>query len=295
VHKLFEPLWKNPDDADVQKGAEWLFSDKESPWIATASQPAPQRFATLGDLVSSPLIGLKAFQNSVRANLKEKSDVGTVEVLEGHPQIKFHSGEQAGFGLTDSKNPLVPKPGEKRSVRVCDWYAFHLSRLQGSPVFELFWPLEKKDAAIEEFAQFVQAWGDRFRYDQSNPPHTFVSTTAHMTFPVRDRPATKADVEAGTAIFAFDASLQPRVVKMDRWPTPAKWTTLTKFVELSQVFDEKTGEGKVVSEPDQEGVIWQAEEVLENGQWKRYYGFVGHHIIAKVPADEIELLKQGRW
>ena len=41
---------------------------------------------------------------------------------------------------------------------------------------------------------------------------------------------------------------------------------------------------------DREGVLWQAEEVLAGGKWQRYYGFVGRHIIAKVPAEEIEVL-----
>ncbi len=42
---------------------------------------------------------------------------------------------------------------------------------------------------------------------------------------------------------------------------------------------------------DREGRIWQAEEVLIQGRWKRFYGFVGNHIIAKVPAEDIELLE----
>jgi hypothetical protein len=32
------------------------------------------------------------------------------------------------------------------------------------------------------------------------------------------------------------------------------------------------------------------EERMEGGKWKHYYGFVGRHIVAKVPAEEIELV-----
>jgi hypothetical protein len=39
----------------------------------------------------------------------------------------------------------------------------------------------------------------------------------------------------------------------------------------------------------QEGLVWQAEEDFEGGKWKRYYGFVGKHVIAQVPAEDIEL------
>jgi len=41
---------------------------------------------------------------------------------------------------------------------------------------------------------------------------------------------------------------------------------------------------------DQSGLIWQAEEVLQNGKWVRYYGFVGRHVLQKVPADQIDFL-----
>ncbi|HSI85840.1 MAG: hypothetical protein ACAI35_28285 [Candidatus Methylacidiphilales bacterium] len=40
---------------------------------------------------------------------------------------------------------------------------------------------------------------------------------------------------------------------------------------------------------DTVGVVFQAEEVEEQkGVWKRYYGFVSAHRIARVPAEEIE-------
>jgi hypothetical protein len=38
----------------------------------------------------------------------------------------------------------------------------------------------------------------------------------------------------------------------------------------------------------QDGHVWQAEEVQTNGRWQRFYGFVGSHRVARVPAAEIE-------
>ena len=38
----------------------------------------------------------------------------------------------------------------------------------------------------------------------------------------------------------------------------------------------------------QTGRVWQAEEVREGDRWRRYYGFVGRHALARVPAEEIE-------
>ena len=43
------------------------------------------------------------------------------------------------------------------------------------------------------------------------------------------------------------------------------------------------------AEHDQDGLVWQAEEVWKDGKWVRYYGFVGRHVVAKVPAAEVEL------
>jgi hypothetical protein len=47
----------------------------------------------------------------------------------------------------------------------------------------------------------------------------------------------------------------------------------------------------------QTGRVWQAEEVREGDRWRRYYGFVGRHIMARVADDEIELIapNRGGW
>ena len=45
-------------------------------------------------------------------------------------------------------------------------------------------------------------------------------------------------------------------------------------------------------EYDTDGFVWQAEEVRKGDQWERFYGFVGHHVIARAPAAEIEFRPQ---
>ena len=39
----------------------------------------------------------------------------------------------------------------------------------------------------------------------------------------------------------------------------------------------------------EDGWVWQAEEVHRGGEWERYYGLVGRHVIAGVPASSLEL------
>src|SRR5262249_46826270 len=46
---------------------------------------------------------------------------------------------------------------------------------------------------------------------------------------------------------------------------------------------------------DQDGTVWQAEEVLAGGKWRRYYGFIGAGPPARVPAEEIELPPPWGW
>ncbi len=57
----------------------------------------------------------------------------------------------------------------------------------------------------------------------------------------------------------------------------------------------KTGKNETRITYDQDGLVWQAEEMLEGGRWRRYYGFVGRRV-DRVPAEEIEFPEEWyRW
>jgi hypothetical protein len=151
--------------------------------------------------------------------------------------------------------------------------------------------------------KFLDQWGDRFRdtsksissdYDKFSIPR--------FRLPRLVQPATVEDVTAGRAIFSLrgQENAQVRIVPLKRQPSIARWKTLKQFPLLEPSVmewpsDKDTNDEKawarLPKEPfDREGLIWQAEEVLVDGQWHRYYGFVGNHVIAKVPAEEIEIL-----
>ena len=56
--------------------------------------------------------------------------------------------------------PLArPDPGTTVPVRVCDSYAWNLSRLAGFPTFDPFAPLEQRDRAIAECTRILTAKG----------------------------------------------------------------------------------------------------------------------------------------
>jgi len=290
--KPFEVMWQHPDDPDIAAAAEKIFGNPASPWYSRPKDGDLGEGAG-NDLIASPLLALPAFCKNVLGNLSDTTKIGTVTVDENQVQVTTDKGGGIGFGANpDPADPLVPKPKQGRILRVCDWYASRLSTLDDSPVFELYWPQENRDAAIKEFADFVQQWGPAFRYTElqkslSEPGFE----SPHMTFPQRDRPATDVEVKAHTAIFAFPPGSAARVVALKRFPVRAKWTTLTRFRLRFQGTDAKTGEVKIITEYDQRGLVWQAEEVQQNGTWRRYYGFVANHIIAKVPAEEVQLFE----
>ena len=100
----------------------------------------------------------------------------------------------------------------------------------------------------------------------------------------------KEDVAAGRAVFSLtDSASAVRTVALPKLPMQARWKTLKSFpVVAIGADDPETGKPVLRRSFDQKGEIWQAEEGFIDGRWQRFYGFVGRHIIAKVPAAEIE-------
>jgi len=84
---------------------------------------------------------------------------------------------------------------------------------------------------------------------------------------------------------------EARLASMPGFPQKAKWITLK---DTPQVWNDQNGVTR--REYDTEGYVWQAEEVRKGDGWERFYGFVGHHVIARAPALEIEFRNQfGSW
>jgi hypothetical protein len=67
----------------------------------------------------------------------------------------------------------------------------------------------------------------------------------------------------------------------------ARWGTLKDYPRIAPgpwSTDDALGQVHY----DQEGRVWQAEEVWRDGKWQRYYGFVARHKLARAPAAEVE-------
>ena len=282
---IVKPMWHYPEHPAVAEAADWLFNDKDSPW-------AGQGPYLTRELAETPLIGAPGFRGYLLAGLSNKAGAGTVKVRDG---------TMSGFGTIGGisrVDPLAPKGHVIREVRICDRYARWLSRLDGTPPCKDYWPEAARDSAVAACARVLQQYGDRFRYspEQDVPGHDR-DDKPQMTFPRLDHPATDEDVRRGLAVFSLlgDGN-EVRQSRMPPCPIEARWVTLKDYPrEVHRHHADGTKE--IVTGYWQCGIVWQAEEVLENGKWRRYYGFVGRYCIAKVPAEEIEFQKHrgGPW
>lgn len=54
-------------------------------------------------------------------------------------------------------------------------------------------------------------------------------------------------------------------------------------------------EGDAAGQADREGWVWQAEEIAERDGTRRFFGFVGAHRIARVPAEQVEFIGDWPW
>ena len=189
--------------------------------------------------------------------------------------VRYELKEGINGGVSASEADLEGvAQGVDQSIRACDYIAWKISAITGAPRCELYWTREKRDEAVKACVAFLKTYGDRFTAEA--PPgervHPF-EKTAHLAFPILDRPATKEDVRAGRAIFSLEGEGETRRVELPPLPIKAKWITPK----------EAPGDSA------EDGWVWQAEEVRKGGQWERYYGFVGRHVIARVPASSIDL------
>ena len=297
---IFLPLWRHPDNPMMAEFARWLFLAEDSRWRSRL-ELSP---FTMKEAITSPLVGVSPFRELLKREFVNTTRIGDFQISGN--SVSF-STEQGSSGVISYYTPdvKVPKSDAKRPLRACDFCAAEISQFEGSPRYEMYWPEKRRDAVRKDIAKFLDQRGNCFRdRSKSFVPNYDVFSTARFRLPRLSQPATAEDVAAGRAIFSLRdrPNAQVRVVPLKPYPTIARWKTLQQFplleTDLVDWPSEKDVKDKKVLDKlpeerfDREGLIWQAEEVLQDGRWRRYYGFVGNHIIAKVPAEESELLER---
>lgn len=297
---MFEPLCTHPDHADILAAAAALFEDPKSPWNPSVR---PQELAAdrrvLLDLLPSPLLGLASFRTLVIRALGDRTQVGTAEVDAEGRILVFHgrSGRISNGNAPRHDGPFRPGPSAM-PLRVADVICERLQRLDGMPWFQSHWPLARRDQALAACVAYLKHYGDRFRESEASRAIRAKSGLlwddgAVLAFDPLDHPATAADVAAGRAIFSLEGSgAEVRRVPMPAFPVKARWTKLEVLADDgpdARAIDAGKADRRYI-EKLQTGWVWQAEEVRDGDRSRRYYGFVGRHVLTRVDGEEIELL-----
>ena len=281
------PLYLHPEHPAVAAAARWMFNDPKSPWLPIEPEARGEEIPSMRNFFATSLIVAAGFREGTLAALADRSPFGTISMTRRSTiELKTNRGRTSMSGGSAAQREGMT-PGTSVSFRTCDYVASQLSDLQGCPRFELFWPEARRDEAIAACIAYLKRYGDHFVNDVTPgaaiaPGHVTLS----MKFPKLDRPATHEDVAAGRAIFSLEGEGETRTIKLLDYPQRARWVVLKdKPITVTT--------GRVTEvQYDADGYVWQAEEVRKDGRWERYYGFLGHHVVAKAPASEVEFTFQ---
>ena len=290
--ELLEPLRRLPDEPALAEVTDWMFNDPASPWARLgAIEPAGAMINhAWEDLLTSPLLLAPGFRRSALARLDDKADYGTAQPS-GSRQWKIQT--RSGFQNYESRkegDPREPAGAGRVSFRLGDFVAWRLSTLEGCPRFAPWWPEADRDAAIPAIRAHFERFGPRLVADDPapRPRRRYVEPRRppFPAFPPLDRPATAADVAEGRALFTLD---RPDAPPAERRLVPLPDRPLQALSEPPRVL-RKRGEPAppVVPFFERTGRVWQAEEVREDGRWRRYYGVALPHEFARIPAEEVD-------
>ena len=279
-----QPLLAQPDHPALAAAAQWLFNDPKSPWVPLLPEARGERTPAFQNLFASPLLVLASFRAGVLAGLADKTPLGTVKKIgEGFIEHKIKNLPTMSSGSSYFFLDGIPT-GVEFPFRTCDYLASLLSNLEGCPKCDLFWPEARRDEAVAACVATLKRFGGRWSPDFGPHEAELQNPQTHLRFPTLEKPATREDVAAARAIFSLEGEGEARLARMPAFPQPAHWVTLKdRPVEQTEY---PGGITRVAYETD--GTVWQAEEVRKGDRWERFYGFVGHHVIARAPASEIE-------
>ncbi|QEH33058.1 hypothetical protein OJF2_15540 [Aquisphaera giovannonii] len=291
-----DPFWRDPENPRASEVLSSLFDRPGSPWMPILAPRGKYRIREIqSQLLVSPMLGFGVFRRRVIDALDDHAEVGSVECDEdGRIAVKLP--DRTEFPSLREGVPDRPAPRSRMPVRKRDEVADMLKGVEGMPYFEHHWPEARKGRAIEEMKRLLGLYGDRYRpvvldrrsYDPlSQYPHP---PRAELSFPPLDHPASTEEASAGLAIFSLGRGAETRVWRMPAPAMPARWTSLAIPPDDPILLSLPAGKPVHPAQIEvlQGGWAWQAEEVRRGDRWERIYGFVGRHVVAAVPASEID-------
>ncbi len=261
-----------------------MFVDPQSHWLPLVPVNKGRRDHQYMDQLDSPLVCVPAYREALLTALADNAKVGTAERQpRGVVQYTLESGRNGGF--IDERVPdPADRPGVEVPMRTCDYVAWKLSALDGAPECLLTWPEARRDAAITACAAYLRRYGSRFAAEYIPGEPNFRNPVAYLRFPTLAHPATPDDVREGRAVFSSTGDGESRTAPLAAgYPVRARWLAMKSFP-----VDRRSNSDPALGDFLQDGWVWQSEDVKKGDRWERYFGFVGHATIARVPASEIE-------
>jgi|GEM_PF-495224 len=290
LSKWMQPLVDFPEDPNLADAVRWLTTAADSPWAGLLAEVRQEYVNRSWNPFASSLMSVPAFREGVIAALANQQFVGDLvrtparaSILQGGSERMVQQRDAAALEVSEMRE------GKSYPFRYCDLLMLRLSELEGCPPIALHWPEAKRDEAVAACIQYLKTYGDRAVAERSddemrrNPRRSL-----RLEFPLLEHPATPDDVTSGRAIFTLkgDGEAEVRRVSLGDLPRPARWLVLEGKPDSAETVESRA-RGNTNYDVS-EGWVWQAEELREGDRWERYYGFVGHHTITRVPASELE-------
>lgn len=298
VAVLYKPFWYAPESPDTDRIVDWLReAGKRGVEPFEKSERSESRHWL--NLVDSYMLGINKFRERVLEELDNRTVIGEAEVKDKwdtyfHPE----TGTRQKFS-SRIIDPRRPPKGSVNEVRMCDYIARLLAGVEGMPFFALYWAEDDRDAAIKRTIDSLRRFGKW--YVPANLDNPALPSRSYPDFDLRlnlVRPgacATDEDVLSGDAVFSLEGNAKKRLLDIGDFPVKAKWTTLEDYPFVGRYRMEGDTRVPVIIYRNK-GRIMQAEEILDDGKWEQYYGFIGRYNIAKVPGAEIEFDIDGfKW
>jgi len=155
--ELQKPLIQGAARPSIGRAIDYLFNDPKSPW---SNVLAEGNGSWLLDFWRTLLPNTVGFRKQALRALEDKNLAGTIRF---NPRQDWNRKMEAwielkavGMGFSGSNDDFdTPPPGQKRSFRVCDAYAYFYAQYQNGPKFQLFWPEAKRDAGVLACRQWL--------------------------------------------------------------------------------------------------------------------------------------------
>jgi hypothetical protein len=275
---LFTPIWLHPDDPIMVSLAEWLFASPDSPWVKSCQT---KDLLWLAKAAGTPLVAAPSFRSLLLDQLKNTTVLSDPKSDGSYQTIVLPWADGTGS-----------RPVER--VRVCDAIANALASVRGVPEFSLDWAREPRDWAIEEIAEFVRRYGDRWAplYEPSGWQNKReIPNKPGLKFPEISHPASREEVERSEAIFSNEGAEGRKIWPLPEVPTrqsPAPGSKTEGYWVTLKDYPEKNLNSDGTPEYDQKVDVWQAEESMVDGKLRRTFGVVAKNKIAAVDGSEID-------